>query len=146
MTKQEIFEKVVIHLRNQGRRATGKSHPMAASKCKYRTSDGLKCGIGCLIPDELYDPSFEGKSVTCVARRLHAKFGVDRFSLYPNDFVTDGFCTPAADGILASTGAPCMYLEDLQGIHDSWDETPTDLEERVSEFASTWGVDVPSSV
>lgn len=28
--------------------------------CKYRTEDGRACAVGLLIPDEKYDPSFEG--------------------------------------------------------------------------------------
>jgi hypothetical protein len=32
----------------------GKGH------CMYRNPDGLKCAIGCLIPDEVYTPDMEG--------------------------------------------------------------------------------------
>lgn len=31
--------------------------------CCYRTSNGHKCAVGCLIPDEKYSQSFEGKLV-----------------------------------------------------------------------------------
>lgn len=60
MTNQEVFDKVVKHLRAQGRKAVSDS--MAAT-CRYRTEEGLKCAVGCLIPDNEYNPSFEGYSV-----------------------------------------------------------------------------------
>src|SRR5215467_12453270 len=56
MTKQEIFNKVVKHLRQQGRKAVNEK-----GDCCYRTSDGLKCAAGCLIEDKEYDPVFENK-------------------------------------------------------------------------------------
>ena len=59
MKRQDIFDTVVRHLRAQKQRALEK-HGM--DMCAYRAPDGLKCAIGCLIPDELYDPLFEGKS------------------------------------------------------------------------------------
>lgn len=45
MTAQEIFEKVAKHLLTQGCRAE------VMGNCKYLTEDGLKCAVGCLIPD-----------------------------------------------------------------------------------------------
>jgi hypothetical protein len=58
MTQQEIFDKVARHLLTQKKRATVSGH------CRYRTPDGCKCAIGCLISDEDYDPEFEGERVT----------------------------------------------------------------------------------
>lgn len=61
MTNQELFDTVAAHLLRQGRRAITAD----GYNCRYRTEpdeDGvvLKCAIGCLIPDELYRPGFEG--------------------------------------------------------------------------------------
>jgi hypothetical protein len=33
------------------------------SVCMYRSSDGNRCAVGCLIPDNLYDDSIEGGTV-----------------------------------------------------------------------------------
>lgn len=55
MTNQETFDTVVAHLRKQGRPA------IRAGQCKYRACEGLKCAAGCLIPDDKYLSSFEGK-------------------------------------------------------------------------------------
>ena len=58
MTKQTVFNKVVRHLRQQNRRAM---NPYGS--CQYRTPDGDKCAIGCLIPSKDYKKSMEGQSV-----------------------------------------------------------------------------------
>jgi hypothetical protein len=60
MTNQEIFDKVVNHLLTQGKPA------MEDGRCKYRAAGGLRCAVGCLIPDGVYRPSFEGISVDSV--------------------------------------------------------------------------------
>jgi hypothetical protein len=58
MNAQEIFDKVVTHLRTQGKQAKNTS-----DDCVYRRPNGLMCAVGCLIPDELYDPALEGATV-----------------------------------------------------------------------------------
>lgn len=58
MTPQEIYDTVINHLRAQGQRAMG------TVGCAYRGAGGTKCAVGVLIPDELYDPAIEGRSVT----------------------------------------------------------------------------------
>lgn len=64
LTAQQIFDRVATHLLTQGRRSLrykpGSSLP---DGCAYRGADGLKCAIGCLIPDEVYDPRMEGRKV-----------------------------------------------------------------------------------
>ena len=63
MTNQEAFDTIVRHLRNQGRQAID-----GEGACCYRTQDGLKCAVGCLIPDDKYGTDIEGKSVTILPR------------------------------------------------------------------------------
>lgn len=53
MTRQEIFDTVVCHLNTMPHRSLLKDN------CAYRSSDGLKCAVGCLIPDDVYDPAME---------------------------------------------------------------------------------------
>jgi hypothetical protein len=55
MTKLEIFNKVKTHLLSQNRRALAQN-----GECKYRTNEGLKCAVGCLIVDYAYNPELEG--------------------------------------------------------------------------------------
>ena len=55
MTDQEVFDKVVTALREQGCKS------MDDGACVYRSKDGRKCAVGHLIPDELYHERMEGK-------------------------------------------------------------------------------------
>jgi len=56
MTNQEMFTKVLLHIRAQGF--------AVFNGCCYRTPDGRSCAAGVLIKDEFYDPDFEGQTVT----------------------------------------------------------------------------------
>lgn len=56
MTSQEVFDTVVKHLRTQGQKAIDKKR----GGCAYKTDDGLRCAIGCLIEDKEYSPKMEG--------------------------------------------------------------------------------------
>lgn len=61
MTPQELFLKIANHLLTQNEKAKGKYN------CKYKicNEDGkiLRCAAGCLIPDEDYNPLFEGNAI-----------------------------------------------------------------------------------
>lgn len=57
MTDQEIFDKVATHLLTQNERS------VALGTCMYRGTGGMKCAIGCLIPDDRYLPWMERRSV-----------------------------------------------------------------------------------
>lgn len=58
LTRREMFEKVKAHLLKQNQKAMIDTDEGIA--CRYRTPEGLTCAIGCLIPDDEYDESFEG--------------------------------------------------------------------------------------
>ncbi len=58
MTPQEIFDKVVNHLRAQGAKSE-MDHPVAGLMCAYRGIQGRMCAVGCLIPDADYLPTME---------------------------------------------------------------------------------------
>ena len=113
-TPREIWERVSAHLLRQGRRATrdGGYHG-----CMYRGRDGTSCAVGCLIPDEAYDPDMEDAAVTQL------------------DVTPEGWWTPdvwhtgqlkrrrALAHALEASGIPATEenrttLIDLQRIHD----------------------------
>lgn len=56
--KQRLFEQAYIALYKQGRR----SLTPGRETCAYRGAGDCKCAIGHLIPDDRYDPRFEGKA------------------------------------------------------------------------------------
>ena len=62
---QEVFDIVVNHLVTQRRPAYNDIR-----NCVYRAPDGLRCAVGVLIPDDLYDPEFEGVGVDSLIREL----------------------------------------------------------------------------
>ena len=64
-SSQEIFNLVVEHLFKQGRPAYD-----GHRGCMYRTHDGLRCAVGVLIPDDLYDPAFETNKADTVIQEL----------------------------------------------------------------------------
>lgn len=64
-TPLEVIDYVEDFLLKQGEPSF-----LAFEGCLYRHPKGLKCAAGCLIPDNLYDSSMEGKST----RRLPFDF------------------------------------------------------------------------
>lgn len=60
MNNQQVFDKVLDHLRKQEKAAYDDNR----GACHYRlgTKDGtvLACAVGCLIPDNLYTDEMEG--------------------------------------------------------------------------------------
>lgn len=96
MTNQEIFNKVWKHLKKQNHPALNNS-----GTCVYRTKNGLKCAIGCLIPKKLYTLELEGESI----------YGL-----------RDLYGTPKLKNILPKVGIKKQsykLCENLQEIHDS---------------------------
>ena len=67
MTEQEVFDKVAPHLLTQQVAAYGPNpNPGDESQgksCLYRGPNGTMCAVGCLIPDEVYNPVMEGSGV-----------------------------------------------------------------------------------
>jgi hypothetical protein len=63
MNTQEVFDKVVLHLRTQNKKATN------GSSCQYLTANGLKCAIGCLIEDHEFSEiaPYDVSTMLCTA-------------------------------------------------------------------------------
>lgn len=57
--KQEIFDRVAIHLLIQNKKSQKTFN--GAHECFYRGNNGYMCAIGCLISDEHYVPEIENK-------------------------------------------------------------------------------------
>lgn len=117
MNTQEAFTTVARHLLSQKERAL-KSNPNnpLSPICAYRTEDGKKCAVGCLIPDELYLKEMEDLPV----RRLIL------------DFPSIAQLFKDVDGSL---------LKKLQYLHDDPIETPywaIQLRHFAEEFNLKW--------
>lgn len=97
MNRQEVYNRVKAHLLTQNKKS------MWNSACAYRGEDGMKCAIGCLIKDEFYKPSMEGKGPadTLVLAALNAS-GVEASRVtQPGNNDSD-----------------ISFLDNLQVIHD----------------------------
>lgn len=57
MTVQEIRTRINARLTD------GTGQARQGNSCRYRTTDGMSCAVGCLIPDSAYNPGAEGASV-----------------------------------------------------------------------------------
>lgn len=54
---QQVYDTVARHIIAQ------KTAAVSGYTCRYRTPHGRKCAIGCLIPDDMYDPRMEGYGI-----------------------------------------------------------------------------------
>ena len=72
MNLQEIFDEVATHLLTQNAKSV-RHLPGLLIECAYRGLNGMKCAIGCLIPDEQYHPGLENK--TPITKEVHAALG-----------------------------------------------------------------------
>ena len=116
MTPQEIFDTVARHLFAQGTQA----YDADVSRCQYRGPGGTKCAVGCLIPDEAYDPEMEGWSAKALWQSFKDKPGFPHW-----------------------TGAEVSLLVRLQGVHDSdyaW-ESESSLRSMLADVADTFKLD-----
>lgn len=68
LTKQQIFEKVCRHLARQAAPSVRHKPDDPEPDCLYRGPKGLRCAVGCLIPDNLYRPTMEGYNVSDLAK------------------------------------------------------------------------------
>ena len=104
MNLQEIFDTVARHLQTQNERALHKG------LCQYRTADGLKCAVGCLIPDTLYDSCIEGVGIVKLIE-------FDKYKLQTDKVTTFKKILKALD-LLGDE--KLNLLKDLQKVHDHY--------------------------
>lgn len=55
-TIPELLAEITAYFSRPGARL---ARAADGNTCQYRTAAGLKCAVGCLIPDAEYDPCFE---------------------------------------------------------------------------------------
>lgn len=67
LTAQEALNRVVRGMKAQGWKKAAMGGEQFGT-CKYRTSSGLRCAVGQLIPTETYKPEMEGKPIATVLR------------------------------------------------------------------------------
>jgi hypothetical protein len=81
-SKQDVFNQVVAHARKQKVRAVNNNN---TNTCVFRSPDGLKCFLGCLISDDEYMEEMEGLWFDDVLSLAGVETGVndiDKLSFY----------------------------------------------------------------
>lgn len=63
MNRQESFNHICRNLIAASAPSVYRDDTIEETKCQYRGEDGAKCAVGWLIPDDLYNPHMEGKTV-----------------------------------------------------------------------------------
>ena len=104
MDRQTIFTRIRDHLLSQNFRC----QDLPSTKCLYRNNAGAKCAIGCLIPDDRYDPKFEdlgGLPVNTLVKDLLTE-------LYDVQFVDLGADNPG------HFSSDYFFLDWFQFLHD----------------------------
>ncbi len=111
MDRQEVFNTVYKHLLTQRKTAQKAS----TGRCLYRTHDGLRCAVGCLLTDD-------------EARRL--------------DDVTGTVTELYEEGALPDRLVPVLtLLQELQSVHDTY---PVEFwESHLMRVARTYELSVP---
>lgn len=108
MNAQEIFDKVVAHLKAQRRPSVLPDRSM----CAYRSADGCKCAFGVFISDEGYIPELEGSLASDILAAIATSNG---YLLKPKEHIL------LKDEIYVDLKplVPFMGLiSDLQNVHD----------------------------
>lgn len=122
MNPQAIFDRVVDHLRKQGRKATRVERVAGVEgECAYRSDDGAMCAVGCLLTEEAYSPDLEGKN-TMDRKVLDA---LRASGINPSSELAEGEDATVAD-----------LLDALQECHDRFDVE--DWEDRLERVAGIY--------
>jgi len=102
MTRQSVLETVVNHLAVQKQKSAieVRDPNYGTSKnisCRYRGPKGLKCAVGAIIPDEIYDENWEGWCISGIIFPEESEIGI---------FSRDSYNT--------------AFLQRLQCVHDNY--------------------------
>ena len=150
ITAQEAFNKNWQHFIVEGN-APGYTGSGNRGSCLYRSPDGCRCGIGVLIPDELYSSAFEVGGATALmlhtehpdTKNPNKKWGLvqELFAPMRNDRMGVGGCESSS-----------RFLSDIQYAHDMMAVTqgPGDNFKRfyadnLRALAVTYTLEVPAS-
>ena len=92
MMNQEAFDKVATHLLTQNKRSVS----LDEQTCLYRSPDGLKCAIGCLISDEDYLPEMDDEDsplsvngLISTLYKFHSIPSIQKLNTLDNEFLNE---------------------------------------------------------
>lgn len=107
--------KTLLHYVEDKLIAQGRPSLNSNEDCSYRGSEDLKCGIGFLIPDNLYTESMEGKLVASLT--VEVAGGIHNPVI---EYIANLFNISFENDLL-------RVLRDIQAIHDSFDSEQSEI-------------------
>lgn len=119
LTLQGVYDKVARHLLTQRARSRLSVAPHCkdlGGGCAYRGEGGRACAVGCLIPDNAYDPGFDDGR--WVGQQLGGK-GASGTTLWMILEVPQFSAALRAGGVDVSSQEVLRLLAQLQHIHDA---------------------------
>ena len=120
MNLQLAFDEMADHMLQQNKRSV-----TTGGSCKYLGPNGLKCGVGGIIPDHLYDESMEEKVVADIFRNFDGLW-----SHWSNRYGLVG-------GRISEFIRLCNHI---QAVHDDYDpdDWPARLKKVAEQFNLEW--------
>lgn len=128
LDEQGTFDRVAAHLLTQMQQSRSD-----LGACAYRGQKGRMCGIGCLIPNELYSRSLENKAVNSRVAG-HDLTGAIACTEAPHEETMPVMKVLRLAGVVAGLN----FLRKLQIIHDS--HPPSDWAAELIDVANTFGL------
>jgi hypothetical protein len=139
---QVVFDKVAAHLLSQGEKSL-----RPGVGCAYKTDDGLKCAVGCLIEPQHYKVSIEGESIVSpkvqdvVIKSLKLRVSSEERILAENKLIDNLTLNNMGNVPLKISQLPeyiafVKFLHDLQAVHD--DYNPEEWEAELSFLATKY--------
>jgi hypothetical protein len=122
MTAQQLFNRIVRHLRKQGKKTPMKEYGLGKC-CQYLASNGTKCAIGCLITKREYKSEMEGSGVDCLLNKKSSAY---------------------APSLAAKIGDNIELARSMQRIHDH--ERVSSWEKAFDFVAQDYELTVPKKV
>lgn len=140
LTMQQVFDRVATHLLTQNAQSKGPYTDYSDgywtevdNACAYRGANGMKCAVGCLIPDDEYDERFEGAAVTAV--RPQPMLSPNAYGVHKGKLLAKAL---RAGGVNTTNERLLELLSELQQVHDT--SSPKHWREELLKVAKTYGL------
>jgi hypothetical protein len=119
MTIDEMYNQIKDHF-SKPDAVLSKSPPDRGGMCFYRLDrdplSPVRCAVGCLIPDDKYNPDWEGLSVLDAMKESNM---ADVLGISVGDSNAVGFLL-AAQRQHDNTTSTTSFLEGLENAYNSW--------------------------
>ena len=126
---REIYWQVKTHMLTQNQRCLSATD---GKTCQYRSSEGLHCAVGCLIPDQYYNSDMEGCSISDMIETE------DEYDCHYKESIALKRALIRSD-INIGEEAIIDLLKDLQRVHD--DHEPEEWEKEFKKLEERYGLE-----